>query len=80
MDTPKISKALKDIEESGLFKSSSSNGLRYRPKRVKDVSFGLQLWGTKACFNTKAEPAMAIYEIQYDKRVTTVFIEIEECS
>ena len=59
--------------------SSSSSGTTNNPKNINDAVFGLLLWGTKACFNLKAEPAMAIYEMQYDQQVTTVFVEIEEC-
>ena len=64
--------------------SSSSSGSSIgstttNPKNINDAVFGLLLWGTKACFNLKAEPAMAIYEMQYDQQVTTVFVEIEEC-
>jgi len=36
----------------------------------------LQLWGTKACFNPIGEPAMAIYEIQYQMRLTKVTVEL----
>jgi hypothetical protein len=42
-----------------------------------DVLLGLQLWNIKACFNQKAEPAMAIYEIQYSSRLTRVHVEVE---
>jgi hypothetical protein len=38
---------------------------------------GLQLWGCKACFNMKGEPAMAVYEMQYGYRRTTVMVELE---
>ena len=58
---------------------SSISSTTTNPKNINDAVFGLLLWGTKACFNLKAEPAMAIYEMQYDQQVTTVFVEIEEC-
>lgn len=38
---------------------------------------GFQMFGSKACFNPRGQPAMAIYEIQYDKRVTNVQIELK---
>ena len=38
---------------------------------------GLQLWSCKACFNMKGEPAMAVYEMQYGYRLTTVQVELE---
>ena len=59
--------------------SYSSNSNATTAKNINDAVFGLLLWGTKACFNLRAEPAMAIYEMQYDQRVTTVFVEVEEC-
>ena len=37
---------------------------------------GLQLWGSKACFNMMGEPAMAIYEMQYSYRRTVVKVEL----
>ena len=64
-----------DSSKSGSSISSTTTN----PKNINDAVFGLLLWGTKACFNLKAEPAMAIYEMQYDQQVTTVFVEIEEC-
>ena len=67
---------------SGSSSSSSDGGSSDNSsptKNINDVVFGLLLLGTKACFNMKAEPAMAIYEMQYDQRVTTVFVEVEEC-
>lgn len=39
---------------------------------------GLQLCYVKACFNPRAEPAMAIYEMQYSSRLTRVFLELEK--
>ena len=37
---------------------------------------GFQMYSTKACFNMQGEPAMAIYEIQFDRRETNVQIEL----
>ena len=37
---------------------------------------GLQLWDCKGCFNPKGEPAMAVYEIQYDYKLTKIFVEL----
>lgn len=37
---------------------------------------GLQLWDCKGCFNPNGEPAMAVYEIQFDSKLTKVFVEL----
>jgi hypothetical protein len=40
---------------------------------------GLQLFYTKACFNPRAEPAMAIYEMQFivkEYRKTRIFLDV----
>ena len=37
---------------------------------------GLQLWDCKGCFNPKGEPAMAVYEIQYNYKLTKIFVEL----
>ena len=37
---------------------------------------GFQMYSTKACFNMQGEPAMAIYEIQFDRRETNVQVEL----
>lgn len=38
---------------------------------------GLLLQNTKGCFNRRAEPAMTVYEIQFNLKKTTVFVELE---
>jgi hypothetical protein len=38
---------------------------------------GFQMYGAKACFNLQGQPAMAIYEIQYNARVTNVMVELK---
>ena len=38
---------------------------------------GFQMYNTKACFNKQGQPAMAIYEIQFDRRETNVQVELE---
>ena len=38
---------------------------------------GFQMYSTKACFNMQGEPAMAIYEIQFDKRETSIQVELD---
>ena len=56
-----------------------------KSRKEKDVmenievakTFGLQLFGTKVCFSTKAEPAMAVYEIQYNRHKSRIFVELE---
>lgn len=37
---------------------------------------GVQLFYTKACFNPRAEPSMAIYEMQYKFRKTRIYLDI----
>jgi hypothetical protein len=37
---------------------------------------GLQLWDCKGCFNPNGEPAMAVYEIQFDSKLTKIFVEL----
>ena len=39
---------------------------------------GFQLWSCKGGFNSKAEPAMAVYELQYKYRRTTLFVELSD--
>lgn len=39
--------------------------------------FTLQLWDLKTCFNSEAEPAMAVYEMQYGFPSTKLLVEIE---
>lgn len=82
----KISEALKLIRAA-----VASDGRKVFGKevRMRNKSFdgsssdptqpllGLQLWSCKACFNMKGEPAMAVYEMQYGYRLTTVQVELE---
>ena len=63
------------------------DGRRYRVKKQTAAeaaaegatkgAFGLQLWSSKIGFNALAQPAIAIYEMQYSSRLTKVFVEIE---
>eukprot|EP00596_Hydrurales_sp_CCMP1899_P003913 CAMPEP_0119038996 /NCGR_PEP_ID=MMETSP1177-20130426/8232_1 /TAXON_ID=2985 /ORGANISM="Ochromonas sp, Strain CCMP1899" /LENGTH=447 /DNA_ID=CAMNT_0007002287 /DNA_START=264 /DNA_END=1607 /DNA_ORIENTATION=- len=87
-DPARISAALQQIREA-----VASDGSRIFQKDVKLKSnifdsnksaaensaplLGLQLWNSKACFNMKAEPVMAIYEMQYGYRLTRVHVELE---
>jgi hypothetical protein len=62
----------KDVKlKSNIFDSNKSAAENSVPL------LGLQLWNSKACFNMKAEPVMAIYEMQYGYRLTRVHVEIE---
>lgn len=57
------------------------NGKKYALKQRSDGSnnplVGFQMFGIKACFNMAGRPAMAIYEIQYDQRITKVQVELQ---
>jgi hypothetical protein len=64
---PRIRK--RDLDDDGNGKSSSASS--------EEPMLGLQLWNCKGCFNPNAEPAMAIYEMQYQFRMTRVFVELE---
>ena len=69
------------IDIPGLEREGSSSGTRYslRTKGGGDSAsplVGFQMYSTKACFNMQGEPAMAIYEIQFDKRETNVQVEL----
>jgi hypothetical protein len=44
----------------------------------KSEALGFQLWNTKSCFNSQAEPSIAVYEMQYNNEVTKIFLEVEE--
>ena len=88
----KISAALNDIRaavNSGSFattpSSSSQQQQRLRMKRRSMDSYsdpayspqvGLAVGNCKACFNSQAQLAMGIYEIQFDKREADVFVEL----
>ena len=78
VDAEKIAKALSMIRNSVFLQKGGGYRVKQGQEGSEETVFGLQLWGTKACFNLKGEPAMAIYEMQYDYRVTTVFLELEE--
>lgn len=77
VDGAKIQTALSQIKavigKSGRFRVKP-------PVPGVSNSFGLQSWATKVCFNSLAQPAMAIYEMQYDGRITKIFLEVEEVS
>jgi hypothetical protein len=87
VDGSRIKTALELIKTVLAGKSGEVRGQQHRQTRVGRFSseaaqtsssmFGLQLWNTKVCFNKEAQPAMAIYEMQYDRRITKVFVEIE---
>eukprot|EP00597_Dinobryon_sp_UTEXLB2267_P005256 CAMPEP_0170079326 /NCGR_PEP_ID=MMETSP0019_2-20121128/15736_1 /TAXON_ID=98059 /ORGANISM="Dinobryon sp., Strain UTEXLB2267" /LENGTH=527 /DNA_ID=CAMNT_0010292729 /DNA_START=160 /DNA_END=1743 /DNA_ORIENTATION=- len=77
VDAERIAKALSTIRSSGYLQKGGGYRVKQEGNEEETV-FGLQLWGTKACFNLKGQPAMAIYEMQYDYRVTTVFLELED--
>ena len=56
--------------DAGLMGGKGEGGENQQPL------LGLQLWGSKACFNMQGEPAMAIYEMQYSYRRTAVQVEL----
>jgi hypothetical protein len=82
----KISVALKLLRET-----INSEGKRIIGKNIciKTLEFiddskvdvgsgvGFQLWGCKAGFNANAEPAIAVYEMQYNERITKVQLELD---
>jgi hypothetical protein len=81
----KISAALQIIKDTVVKDGSRVLGRAVKMKLRDDESMpglegapalGLQMWACKACFNERAEPAMAAYELQYDKRLTKVFVEL----
>lgn len=85
VDAEKIGQALATIRSSVFLQRGGGYRVKQQQQQGGDsrrneeeTVFGLQLWGTKACFNLIGQPAMAIYEMQYDYRVTTVFLELEE--
>jgi hypothetical protein len=82
----KISEALKQIRAAVAADGGKVLGkeVRLRNRSFDEPStdpaqplLGLQLWSCKACFNMKGEPAMAVYEMQYGYRKTTVQVELE---
>eukprot|EP01038_Epipyxis_sp_PR26KG_P010024 gene10024-13480_t len=88
LDTKKISEALTSIKAA--VKSNGPSILRKKNVQIKSKYYdsdlpdielsplvGLQLHYCKGCFNSKAEPAMAIYEMQYNVQLAKVFLELE---
>lgn len=81
----KISAALTEIKETVIRDAERIIGrkvkmrqrdLHSKPTLGGSPLLGLQLWGCKACFNAKGEPAMGVYELQYGSRLTKVFVEL----
>lgn len=79
----KISKSLDNIvdvvKNQGKEIFNRDIGIKGRDlnnKNDKTPMIGLHHWHCKTCFNPIAQPAMAIYEIQYSRRRTTVFVEL----
>ena len=70
-----------------ICKKSSSSQIKYVNPLTKSLPsinnpnannwIGLQLYNTKVCFSPRGQPGMAIYEIQFQARLTKVFIELE---
>lgn len=89
VDADKIGQALRTIQASALYRKmkeagTSSSSTASSPTSSSSPSsipsppeFGLLLWGTKAGFDRNGLPAMAVYEMQYSYRTTTVFLELE---
>jgi hypothetical protein len=78
IDSDKISGAIRDIKRAVDGNDGKGKIPSLRVKAGNDNAFGLLQWGNKICFNLKGEPSMAIYEMQYNYRKTTVFIEMEK--
>ncbi len=79
----KISKSLDNIVDvvktqgKEIFnRDISIKGRDLNNKNDKTPMIGLHHWHCKTCFSPIAQPAMAIYEIQYSRRRTTVFVEL----
>lgn len=85
VESAQIAEALGKIRT--VLKNSLVRGQRHRVAAGRFSSsdagsstkgiFGLQSWGTKVCFNKDAQPSMAIYEMQYTRQITKIFVEIE---
>lgn len=71
LDSSKISENLKKLKVT----LNSQN--EYSIKKAVSDSINLQLNNIKLCFNKNAEPAMAIYEMQYSYSKTRLLIEVE---
>ena len=82
----KISENLRELREVVSKESSSFFGRAVSMKSLDVKSFegtndgspkfGVQLWSCKGGFNSKAEPAMAVYEMQYGYRSTKLYVEL----
>ena len=82
----KISAALAEIKDVVREHSQRVLGRSGVKMRMRDFDaeagvegvplLGLQLWSCKACFNEQAQPAMGAYELQYNSRLTRVFVEL----
>ena len=81
----KISAALSELKETVVRDAERVIGRRVmmrqrdlgsKPQLGGSPQLGLQLWGCKACFNARGEPAMGVYELQYGSRLTKVFVEL----
>ena len=58
--------------------TASANSDRSKSSSVNNPWLGLQLCNSKVCFNLRGEPAMAAYEIQWWRRATQVYVELQE--
>lgn len=79
-----ITKAIQSKEAQSLLlqsrvgKGKSSVGMKMKSMSTNNKSplVGFQMFGTKAGFNMKGEPAMAVYESQYQKQLNKVQVEV----
>ena len=58
--------------------TAGANSDSSKSSSVNNPWLGLQLCNSKVCFNPRGEPAMAAYEIQWWRRVTQVYVELQE--
>ena len=82
----KISENLRELREVVSKESSKFFGRAVSMKSLDVKSFegtndgspkfGVQMWNCKGGFNSKAEPAMAVYEMQYGYRSTKLYVEL----
>eukprot|EP01035_Chromulina_nebulosa_P020548 gene20548-26649_t len=76
----KLSKAIKTIKSSineNTIINVNSYRLKLSENALKDNVVGLSLGYVKVCFNSNGEPAMAVYEMQYNSRVTNVYLDLQ---
>jgi hypothetical protein len=84
-----VSKAISDIKDSLSSGRGQISGNILKPKVIEVDSgigeksdsapkIGFLLKNCKAGFNSKAEPSIAVYELQYGFKTTSVFLELEE--